>query len=141
MTNFSVSTSLFIKNWSVFNVHFSLNIFLMVFGLCQIIYVIVIYGITDYIYCGEFKYNFKWNKLALNYYYIQMFIKFISAIILAILNKSFYSFVIIAVLFFIAAIVTAACRPYSNNPHTARSAINLIICSIIFGLFCMMKAN
>ena len=141
MTNFSVSTSLFIRNWSVSSAHFSLNIFLMIFGLGQILYVMIIYGITDYVYCGEFKYNFKWNKFSLNYYYIQISIKFISAITLATLNTSFHSFVVIAVLFFIATIVTAVCQPYSINPHTARSTINLLICSIVFGLFGMMKAD
>lgn len=50
-------------------------------------------------------------------------------------NYTYYSAASISGVFFVIALVTIIKRPYSDNLHSIRSSVNLILGSVIFMLY------
>lgn len=138
-SNAGASTALFFMHFNSDSPYFILNILEIVFNVGLVIFVFVIYGVTDYNYCGEFKYSFQWNKISLNYYYIQMVIKLMSPVILVVISDALYSLIIVLVLFLVGGIFTILAKPYADKLQTARSVFNFIIGCLIFGLYILMN--
>lgn len=139
LSNFGASATLFVMFFDASSPNLAMNLVSIIFEIGVVVFVFVMYGIADYNYCGEFKYSFKWNGLALNYYYSQMALKLVSGCLLAGMSKIYYSSMVVSVLFLLVAIFTVVARPYSDNLQTVRSTANLLLGSLILGGYTLME--
>lgn len=96
---------------------------------------LLIYGITDFNYMGEFKYFFKWNGVDHKIYYLLVFNRIVSAIFLSVFNNYYISSITILVVLVIASVAIGIRGPYAIKAHTARSVINLIVSAAIICIY------
>ena len=139
--NLSVSTAMFVSYIGVKDWIFAVSIVEICIGFIIVTVNCVLYALFDYIYFGEFKCFFKWDKFELNYYFIQIGIRIIFGIILGLANSNYISGFIVATGFFLVFLVTIILRPYADLYHSIRSSINLLFGSIIFLLYSINAMN
>lgn len=98
----------------------------------------LLYGLTDYNYFGEFKYMFKWKLFSLNFYYIHVGVR-VGVGILVSLIGNYISGGIVTAVFLGMGVLILVMRPYADLNQSLRSATNYLAGAFIFAMFSVVS--
>ena len=97
----------------------------------------VLYGVTDYNYFGEFKYMFKWKRVSLGWYFVYVGGRVVCGGVLGgmgVENGAVAAGVVGGVLMGVGVVV-AVMRPYADVWQSVRAAGNFVVAGVVFGLY------